>query len=144
MVGAPPMIISLVLNNQQGNIMSEILYEEHPSLIRTHPVGTVIAIIFFPIGILFLLYWYLTMKADKLTIKEDEVIWTHGLLSKQYVEINMSSIRTTKVEQSLLQRMLNAGKLEIYTAGDEPELTVNGMPNPHKIREVIKGVAIKE
>jgi uncharacterized membrane protein YdbT with pleckstrin-like domain len=123
--------------------MSEILYEEHPSLIRTHPLGTVIAIILIPvgIGILILLYWYLTMKADKLTIKEDEVIWTHGLLSKQYVEINMSSIRTTRVEQSLLQRMLNAGKLEIYTAGDNPELTVNGMPNPDKIREVIKGVA---
>ncbi len=125
--------------------MSEVLYEEHPSLIRTHPVGTVVAIILIPvgIGILILLYWYLTMKADKLTIKEDEVIWTHGLLNKHYVEINMSSIRTTRVEQSLLQRMLNAGKLEIYTAGDQPELTVNGMPNPDKIREVIKGVAIQ-
>lgn len=121
--------------------MSKVLYEEHPSMIRTHPLGTVIAIILIPVGvgILILLYWYLTMKADKLTIKEDEVIWTHGLLSKKYVEINMSSIRATKVEQSLLQRMLNAGKLEIFTAGDEPELTVNGMPNPDKIREVIKG-----
>lgn len=125
--------------------MSEVLYEEHPSLIRTHPLGTVIAILLIPvgIGILILLYWYLTMKADKLTIKEDEVVWTHGLLSKQYVEINMSSIRTTKVKQSLLQRILNAGKLEIYTAGDEPELVVNGMPNPDKIREVIKGVAVR-
>ncbi len=121
--------------------MSKILYEEHPSLIRTHPLGTVIAIILIPVGvgILILLYWYLTMKADKLIIKEDEVIWTHGLLSKKYVEINMSSIRATKVEQSLLQRMLDAGKLEIFTAGDEPELSVNGMPNPDKIRELIKG-----
>jgi hypothetical protein len=56
----------------------------------------------------------------------------------------MSSIRTTKVQQSLLQRMLNAGKVEIYTAGDEPELVVNGMPNPDKIREVIKGVAVTD
>ncbi len=126
--------------------MPEVLYEEHPSIIRTHPLGTVIAILLIPvgIGILILLYWYLSMKADKLTIKDDEVIWTHGLLSKTYVEINMSSIRATKVEQTLLQRMLNAGKLEIYTAGDEPELTVNGMPNPDKIREVIKGVALRD
>ena len=125
--------------------MSEILYEEHPSMIRTHPLGTVIAILLIPvgIGILILLYWYLTMKADKLTIKEDEVIWTHGLLSKQYVEINMASIRTTKIEQTLLQRMLGAGKLEIFTAGDSPELTVNGLPNPDKIRELIKGVTAK-
>lgn len=126
--------------------MSEVLYEEHPSIIRTHPLGTVIAILLIPvgIGILILLYWYLSMKADKLTIKDDEVVWTHGLLSKTYVEINMSSIRTTKVEQTLLQRMLNAGKVQIFTAGDEPELTVNGMPNPDKIREVIKGVALKD
>ena len=87
--------------------MSKILYEENPSMIRSHPLGTVIAILLIPVGvgILILLYWYLTMKADKLTIKEDEVIWTHGLLSKQYVEINMASIRTTKVQQSLLQQL---------------------------------------
>lgn len=126
--------------------MSEVLYEEHPSLIRTHPLGTVLAIILIPvgIGILILLYWYLTMKADKLLIKEDEVVWTHGLLSKQYVEINMSSIRTVRVEQTLLQRMLNAGKIEIFTAGDSPELTVNGMPDPDKIRELIKGEAVRK
>jgi uncharacterized membrane protein YdbT with pleckstrin-like domain len=123
--------------------MSEILYEEHPSMIRCHPLGTVIAVLLIPvgIGILILLYWYITMKADKLTIKEDEVIWTHGILNKQYVEINMSSIRTTKVEQTLLQRMLNAGKVEIYTAGDNPELSVNGLPDPNRVRDVIKGVA---
>jgi uncharacterized membrane protein YdbT with pleckstrin-like domain len=126
--------------------MPEILYEEHPSMIRSHPLGTVIAILLIPvgIGILILLYWYLTMKADKLTIKEDEVIWTHGLLNKKYVEINMGSIRTTKVEQTLLQRMLNAGKVEIFTAGDAPELTVNGLPNPNRIREVIKGVTAQD
>ena len=125
--------------------MSEALYEEHPSLIRTHPLGTVLAIILIPvgIGILILLYWYLTMKADKLLIKEDEVVWTHGLLNKKYVEINMSSIRTVRVEQTLLQRMLNAGKIEIFTAGDAPELTVNGMPNPDKIRELIKGEPVR-
>jgi uncharacterized membrane protein YdbT with pleckstrin-like domain len=125
--------------------MTEVLYEEHPSLIRTHPLGTVIAIILIPvgIGILILLYWYLTMKADKLLIKEDEVIWTHGLLNKRYVEINMSSIRTVRVEQTLLQRMLNAGKIEIFTAGDAPELTVNGMPNPDKIRDLIKGEPVR-
>lgn len=125
--------------------MSEIRYEEHPSLIRTHPLGTVIAVILIPvgIGILILLYWYLTMKADKLLIKEDEVVWTHGLINKKYVEINMSSIRTVRVEQTLLQRMLNAGKIEIFTAGDAPELTVNGMPNPDKIRELIKGEAVR-
>jgi uncharacterized membrane protein YdbT with pleckstrin-like domain len=123
--------------------MPKILYEEHPSMIRSHPLGTVIAFLLIPlgIGILILLYWYLMTKADKLTIKDNEVIWAHGLLNKKYIEINMSSIRTTKIEQTLLQRLLNAGKVEIYTAGDNPELSINGLPDPHRVRDVIKGEA---
>jgi uncharacterized membrane protein YdbT with pleckstrin-like domain len=69
------------------------------------------------------------------------VIWAHGLLNKKYIEINMGSIRTTKIEQTLLQRLLNAGKVEIFTAGDYPELSINGLPDPHRLRDVIKGEA---
>lgn len=121
--------------------MSEVLYEAHPSMIRMYPFGTVLAILLIPlgIGILILLWWWLTTKADKLTIKTDEIIWEHGLISKQYTEISMSSLRSVRVNQSLLQRILNAGNVEVYTAGDDPELVIKGMPNPDKIREYIKG-----
>lgn len=121
--------------------MSEVLYEANPSMVRMYPFGTVLAILLIPlgIGILVLLYWYISAKVDKLTIKSDEIIWTHGLISKQYTEINMSSVRTVKVNQRLLQRMLKAGNVEIYTAGDEPELVIKGLPNPDEIREYIKG-----
>ncbi|MDZ7753939.1 MAG: PH domain-containing protein [Gammaproteobacteria bacterium] len=121
--------------------MSEVLYEAHPSMIRMYPFGTVLAILLIPlgIGILVLLWWWLTTKADKLTIKTDEIVWEHGLINKQYTEINMSSLRSVRVNQSLLQRILSAGNVEVYTAGDEPELVIKGMPNPDKIREFIKG-----
>lgn len=121
--------------------MTKILYEANPSMIRMYPFGTVLAILLIPVGvgILLLLYWYIQTKVDKLTIKEDEVVWTHGLISKQYTEISMSSIRTVRVQQSLLQRILNAGNVQIYTAGDQPELVVKGLPHPDKIRDLIKG-----
>lgn len=121
--------------------MSEVLYEAHPSMIRMYPFGTVLAILLIPlgIGILILLWWWLTTKADKLTIKTDEIIWEHGLINKQYTEISMSSLRSVRVNQSLLQRILSAGNVEVYTAGDDPELVIKGMPNPDKIREYIKG-----
>jgi hypothetical protein len=35
--------------------------------------------------------------------------------------------------------MLNAGDLVIYTTGDEPELSIQGLPRPGDIREYIKG-----
>lgn len=126
--------------------MSEVLYEANPSMVRMYPFGTVVATLLIPIGIgiLILLYWYISTKADKLTIKSDEVVWTHGLISKQYTEINMSSVRTVRVSQSLLQRVVNAGNIEIYTSGDEPELVIRGLPNPDEIREHIKGQAIQD
>ncbi len=39
--------------------------------------------------------------------------------------------------QSLVNRILGIGTIEISTAGDEPEFTIADMPDPHVIREAI-------
>lgn len=121
--------------------MSKVLYEANPSMVRMYPFGTALAVLLIPvgIGIIMLLYWYVQTKSDHLVVKDDEIVWTHGLISKQYTEINMSSVRTVKIRQSLFQRMVNAGNVSIYTSGDEPELMVKGLPDPNRIREYIKG-----
>ncbi|ADE14897.1 membrane-flanked domain protein [Nitrosococcus halophilus Nc 4] len=121
--------------------MSTILYEANPSMLRMNPFITVLSILLIPvgIGIIILLWMYIKTKMDKLTIKEDEIIWVHGLLNKSYTEINMNSVRTVKVNQSLLQRMLNAGDVVIFTAGDNPEVSIQGLPEPDNIRNYIKG-----
>lgn len=121
--------------------MSTILYEANPSMVRMYPFATLLSILLIPVGvgILILLWMYIKTKMDKLTIKSDEIVAAHGLVNKSYVEINMSSVRTVKVSQSLLQRMLNAGDVAIYTAGDAPELFIKGLPEPDKIRDFIKG-----
>jgi uncharacterized membrane protein YdbT with pleckstrin-like domain len=89
-------------------------------------------------GLLQLFGWWIKALFDRLEITEREIVWTHGFLNKQYTETNMNSVRTVRVRQSLLQRMLNAGDLVIYTTGDEPELTIKGLPRPGEIRELIK------
>jgi uncharacterized membrane protein YdbT with pleckstrin-like domain len=86
-----------------------------------------------------LLSWWIATKVDRLKIKDDEIVWTHGLLSKQYVEIGLGSVRTVRVSQSLLQRILNAGDVIVFTSGDAPELVIRGLPNPDAVREHIKG-----
>ena len=42
-----------------------------------------------------------------------------------------------RVNQTLFQRMFGTGDIEIYTAGDAPEVTLRGMPDPHRIRELL-------
>lgn len=92
----------------------------------------------FALAVLQLLGWWVSALADRLVITDDELIWTHGLLSKEYTEISMSSVRTVRVAQSLFQRLVNAGDITVYTAGDNPELFVRGLPDPNEIRELVK------
>lgn len=92
----------------------------------------------FAVSTLQLLIWWVSTRSDHLVITEDELLWTHGLLNKQYTEINMASVRTVRVSQSLLQRIMNAGDIKVFTAGDNPELMVRGLPEPARIRELVK------
>jgi uncharacterized membrane protein YdbT with pleckstrin-like domain len=130
--------------------MSDVLYDAHPSMIRSSPFMTLLALALIPLGIAIalmgdsLLIWYVRTKTDHLVINDEEIVWTHGLLNKGYTEINMSSVRTTRIRQTLMQRIMNAGDVEIYTAGDNPELIVKGLPNPAEIRRLIRGQPIQQ
>ena len=104
-------------------------------------VAGIVGILLVLLGFLRLLSWWIVTKLDRLVIKEDEIVWTHGLLNKQYTEVNMASVRTVRVRQSILQRIMNAGDVTVFTSGDVPELVVRGLPNPGAIRDHIKSEA---
>jgi uncharacterized membrane protein YdbT with pleckstrin-like domain len=153
--------------------MTAVLYDANPSMLRSRPFAALLAMALVPLGIavalmggslvpaaapvvqvvglalaalafLILLAWYVRAKTDRLVINEEEIVWTHGLLNKGYTEINMSSVRTTRINQSLMQRIMNTADIEIYTSGDAPELVVKGLPNPDEIRRLIKGQPVQQ
>ena len=120
--------------------MSE-LYSEHPVMFKNNPLGFIICLILIPaggLGLLILLTWHLKNKASKLTVNDNEILFEKGLLSKERSEVNLASVRTTKVKQSFFNRIFGVGSIEIFTAGDSPEIVATGMPDPNKIREFIK------
>ncbi len=53
------------------------------------------------LALLQLCIWWLATRSDHLVIRDDELVWTHGLLSKNYTEIKLSSVRTVRLHQSL-------------------------------------------
>ena len=117
------------------------LYSEHPVMFKNHPLGFIVALLLVPvfgIGLLILLGWHLQNKSSKLTVQDNDILYEAGLLSKERSEINISSVRTIKVKQSFFNRIFGVGTIEIYTAGDSPEITARGMPDPNRIRELIK------
>ncbi len=120
--------------------MSE-MYSEHPVMFKSNPIVFIITLLLIPIfgiGLLILLGWYLQNKASKLSINENEILYEKGLLSKERSEVNMNSVRSTKIKQTFFNRIFGVGAIEIYTAGDIPEIVATGMPDPNRIRELIK------
>ena len=118
----------------------QTLYSEHPSMFRNNPLGFVGSVILVPVGVglVILLVWYLRCKASKLVVTENEVLFEQGLLSKSRSELDIDSIRTVKVEQSFFNRLFGTGCIKLFTAGDEPEVLAAGMPDPDRVRLLIK------
>jgi uncharacterized membrane protein YdbT with pleckstrin-like domain len=120
--------------------MEAIRYQSNPPMFRNHPFGFILSLILIPagIGILILAYWYVVTKTSKLTITETELKYETGLLSKTHRELRLTSIRSTRVYQSFFQRIFGTGDVEIFTAGDTPEIVAKGMPDPAQVRELLK------
>jgi len=91
----------------------------------------------FGFGMLLLLGWYIKTRTDELQILSGKIQWVHGIISKTYVEVDIQQVRTVRVHQSLIQRIFRSGLLEVYTAGDQPEIVIRGLPYPTHIREII-------
>ena len=110
-------------------------------MFKNNPIGFIFTLLLIPvygIGLIILLWWHLQNKASKLTLNENQILFEKGLLNKEHSELNMSSVRTTKVIQSFFNRIFGVGTIEIYSAGDNPEIIAVGMPDPNKVRELIK------
>jgi uncharacterized membrane protein YdbT with pleckstrin-like domain len=120
---------------------NEILYTGHPAMFKANPVGFLIAvglIAVFGLGLVILLLWYLRVKATKLTITTDEILYEKGLMGKERIDLDTAKVKTIKVNQSFFDRIFGIGNIEIYTTGDVPEFVVSSMPDPNKIRDIIK------
>ena len=118
----------------------ETKYSEHPAMFKNNPLGFILAVVLIPaaVGIIILMVWYLRCKATRLEFTGDDLVLERGLLSKNRTELDVGRIRTVNVYQSFFNRIFGVGQISIYTAGDDPEIDVKGLPNPHDLRELIK------
>jgi uncharacterized membrane protein YdbT with pleckstrin-like domain len=64
-------------------------------------------------------------------------MYERGILSKDRLSVSLRHVRSVEVKQSFVNRILGVGTIEVSTAGDEPEFTVEDLPDPHEVREAI-------
>lgn len=116
-------------------------YDSNPAMFKNNPLGFVAAVILiaaFGLGILILLYWYIKTRSVRLTITGDTMHLSRGILSKDQVDIDVREISTIRVHQRFWQRVFGVGRIEVYTSGDIPEFTLDGMPDPAFVRDHVR------
>jgi uncharacterized membrane protein YdbT with pleckstrin-like domain len=115
-------------------------YQEHPRMFADYPGRFVLAVLLIPlgVGIVWLLVWYIRTRCTLLTVGEERVLLSRGVFNKERIEVDLASIRTVRIDQSFVDRIFNCGILNIFTAGDKPELQQRGMPDPERLRTALR------
>ena len=109
-------------------------------MFRGNPLWFIGALLLVPaggIGLIVLLIWWLYCKQTRVILDRHHTLVERGLLSKDRIEMRHSRVRAVHVYQSFLHRIFGVGNVQVYTTGDNPEFTVNSMPDPHRMREII-------
>ena len=95
--------------------------------------------------ILMLLMFFYGWYYYRYEITEHKVRVHEGVLAKQVIAVNLRAIHAIEVRQSLYQRMVGIGDVEILTAAstgrnaeqDHTTIVFYGVPTPHKVRQLI-------
>lgn len=112
------------------------IYDAHPAMFRGNPL-LFILLLLSVIGIPGLGIWWLICRGKRLAVSDNEILFEKGLLSKQRTQLNSATVRTVRISQTMFQRMLSVGDIEIFSAGDYAEIAVRGMPHPNAARDAI-------
>ena len=140
---------------------SDLLYSENPKMPRNRPflftlfiilniaglVATIrldqqsfqiIGLVVWLGTVIWLLIWYIKIKSIKVSVTNNDILVERGLLRKNRKELAIDKIRTIEVDQDFIDRIFGVGKIKVFTAGDLPEIEVEGLPDPNRIRELVK------
>ncbi|MDM8560406.1 PH domain-containing protein [Candidatus Parabeggiatoa sp. HSG14] len=106
----------------------------------TMPTGVVLlfSVFLVSIGGMVLFFWWLKVVNTQLAVTNERVTFRTGILSKNIREIFLSDIRSVQISQTLLQRILGTGWVEIASAASsEAEITIDGIPQAYEVKRII-------
>ena len=120
-----------------------ILWFVLPANWRTGFLVHAILLILVAVGLFFLGRAWFDQWVTEIAVTNRRVIYKHGLVSRTTDEMLMDKIESVKIDQSILGRMLNYGKVTILGTGAGTELfgTIDApIAAPIELRNHITGV----
>lgn len=112
----------------------------HPAMMRGQPAMFISCVLLAPLGVglVALLWWWIWNRCATLTVTPDRVILSTGVLTRKTSEVLIRDIRNVQITQGLLQRLTNAGKLGVSSAGQAGiEIEIDGILDPHRVKAII-------
>lgn len=89
-------------------------------------------------GLLSAVATYLNWVRLLYVITDDEIYVKHGLVSRDVTQVPLRRVQNTAYTQSVLQRMLSYGTVEIFTAGTSTEDVVfRDVPRPERVKRIL-------
>ena len=94
------------------------------------------------IPVVYLFWKWLQIKTTKLTITDQRIIVTQGVLNKETNETELYRVRDTTIEEPLFYRIFGLGTIIVYTT-DEATATHRfiGYSKPHWVKDQIRNFA---
>ena len=119
--------------------------EEHvwtgsPSQILNLPVFVVCTLLFFLVVPIFVAIWkWLVVHSIRYELTSERLRMRHGVLNKEYEELELYRVRDYRLEQPLYLRLFSLGNL-IVTSSDEshPTVVLRAIRNSEYVREQLR------
>lgn len=71
-------------------------------------------------------------------ITDEQIYVKHGLISRDVTQIRLDRVQNTAYEQTIPERFLAYGDVQIYTAGTSTEdVTFRSVPNPERVKRTL-------
>ena len=70
--------------------------------------------------------------ATKMTVEGERLQYEEGIFSKSTRTIELAKVQDVRVDQTLMQRMLNVGNLSVETAGGSSRIAIPSIDRPHQ------------
>lgn len=116
------------------------MYRERRAMFKAAPVRFLLMLALVPVfglGLVLLLFWYLECRFQTVELSNGLIVYRRGVLRKEHIELQAAMVRSTRVEQGLLQRIFDIGDIYITSSGSSPEIVARGMPGPKRLRDLI-------
>lgn len=90
-------------------------------------------------ALVLLVIFEILIRLERITITETGVEFRKGILSRHVMRASYRNVSNVFIRQSLLQRILGFGNVDIDTAGGpEPEIILHNFQSAGKIEELIE------